>query len=221
MKKFIFIFIIILSLILIYIIVNTIYINKEQIIYHINYLFNKNNNKSGLPILNVISDKILKHIKDIKNIKSFTFIDFGSGEGEMINKVRNLVKNCIGIEIDKNTAINSVNKFHNIKNIEIINSDMTDYIFEDVDTIFYLYEPLWLLNNNHSLEIYSKVFNNLINAFKNSKNNLYVIYCSGEKVKHLDDIFFNKYNFHLINLTKISRGLPFLYNNLYFLKYIN
>jgi len=216
MKNFIFIITTILSIFLIYIFVNSIYINKEQI----NYFLNKNNNKSGLPILKIISDKILNYIKNIHNLDTFTFIDFGSGEGEMIKKVYKFVKNSIGIEIDKNTANNSTIKFKNTNNIKIINSDMIDYIFKDTNTIFYLYEPLWLLNNNDALKIYSKVFNNLINTFKNSKNILFIIYCSGNK-KKLDMKFFNNYNLILLNLVKINRGLPFIYNNLYFLKYNN
>ena len=82
---------------------------------------------------------------------------------------------------------------------------MVDYIFQDINTIFYLYEPLWLLNKKEALEIYSKIFNNLINTFENSKNKLFIIYSSGERTKHLDMNFFNRYNFHLINLKKISR----------------
>ncbi len=205
---------ILIIFIIIIIIINIIIINRNTVLYFINYYNTDNFNKEGLPLPPIIMDKVINFIKNINNISEYTFIDFGCGSGNMIDKVYPLVNQVDGIEYHINQANYTENRFKNINNIKIYPINMMDYKFKQTKTILYLYEPLWLIEKEPALEIYSKVFENLIK----NKEKKYVIYCSAIKHKHLDIDFFNKYNLKLIKLITISRGIPFIYNNLFILK---
>ncbi len=203
----------IIIIVLIVFIINIIYINRASILYMTNF-FNKNYNKEGLPLAYSIRDEIIKFINNITDVKSFTFIDFGCGAGDMINEVYQLVGNVDGVEYHIPQAELTKNRFKNIDNVTIYPMNMMDYEFKQTNTILYLYEPLWQMENNIALEIYSKVFENLIK----NKMKIYVIYCSAIKQKYLNMDFFSKYDLKLIKMKTISRGIPFMNNNLYFLE---
>ena len=210
--KLIYIIIIIITIVII--ILNIIIINRQSILHFISTSTNNDVNKEGLSIPPIIMNKIINFIQNIQNIKTYTFIDFGCGAGNIINKVYPLVGMVDGIEYHEKQANATKDRFKDIDNIVIYPINMLDYKFKQTNTILYLYEPLWQLETEPALEIYSKVFKNLtIN-----KEKIYVIYCSAIKYKHLDMDFFKKYNLKLIEFKSISRGIPFQYNNLYFLE---
>jgi hypothetical protein len=205
---------IIIIIIIIVFIINIIIINRDTLNYFITTYNTEKFNKEGLPLPPIIIKKIINFIKNIKNIKTYTFIDFGCGSGNMIEKVYPIVGTVDAIEYHEKQANATKDRFKDIDNIVIYPINMLDYKFKQTNTILYLYEPLWLLETESALEIYSKVFENLII----NKQKIYVIYCSAIKYKHLDMNFFKKYNLKLIEFKSISKGIPFQYNNLYFLE---
>lgn len=208
MNKTLYILIIIMIIIIIII---RLY-NTEQ--SYIKYKFNSftnNTNIVGLSLPNNILDDIIFFIKKNNN---YTFIDFGCGLGDVIEAVHNIVDKVEGIELDDNLATIAKNKFSTYQNVKIYNINMIDYKFNDVNTILYLYEPLWLMKDKKQVhDIYTTVFNNLISQVKNSK--IIIIYCDGVINKQLDMTFFQQYNLKLIKLIKEPRIIPFSYNNLY------
>jgi hypothetical protein len=205
---------IIIIIIIIVMILNIIIINRETINYFITTFNTDKFNKEGLPLPPIIMNKIISFIKNIQNIKTYTFIDFGCGSGNMIDKVYPIVGIVEGIEYHIPQANATKDRFKDIDNVFIYPINMLDYKFKQTNTILYLYEPLWQLEKGPALEIYSKVFENLTM----NKQKIYVIYCSAITYKHLDMDFFKKYNLKLIDFKSISRGIPFQYNNLYFLE---
>ena len=204
---------IIIILIIILIIIRLYSTEQSYIKYKFNS-FTNNANIVGLPIPNKILDNIIIFIKKYNN---YTFIDFGCGLGDVIEAVHNIVDKVEGIELDDNLATIAKNKFKTYTNVKIYNMNMIDYKFNDVNTILYLYEPLWLMKDKKQVrDIYTTVFNNLISQVKNSK--IIIIYCDGVVNKQLDINFFKQYNLTLINKIKQPRVVPFSYNNLYFLQ---
>ena len=216
MNKTLYILIIIIIIILI-----RLYYEKTHIIYFINSFIN-NNNIVGVSVPKNILDNIIIYIVSLKLIDqvptelshNYTFIDFGCGLGNVIKGVYNIVDKVEGIELDDNLATIAKNKFSMYKNVKIYNMNMIDYKFNDVNTILYLYEPLWLMKDKTQVRnIYTTVFNNLISQVKNSK--IIIIYCDSVFNKLLDINFFKQYNLTLINKIKYPRFIPFSYNNLY------
>jgi len=205
MNKFIKIFIIILILILL-LLCKTEY---NYISYNIKLLLNLTSNKGALPSSLSIRNKIIDIISSLPKIK-YTFIDFGCGEGDMIKHIYKYVNNVIGIELDKYNANFSKKRFSSIPKIKIKNINMIDYNFKDIPTIFYLYEPLWLMNKIDALKIYDKVIQNM--SLINSK--CYIIYVSGINPK-LDKRFFESKNYKLITYSYSIRILGFYRNNIY------
>jgi len=202
---------------IIFIIVIIIYILLTLYYEHNGILFNLIDNNNSMPIPFRIKNEIICNIKKINDYKNYCFIDFGCGYGEMIDSVKNMFDNIIGIELDKDPAVYSINKFKNNNNIKIYNMDMVDYKFEDIPTILYMYEPLWLADNKTALDIYMKVLNNIYVSHKSEINNVYIFYCSGTKAKPLTDDIFNQFNFKQIYHKKMYRGFyfPFVFNDFY------
>ena len=207
--KYIIIIIIIIIIIRLY---NT---ERSHIIYCFESLIDKTS-IIGLPIPKNRMNNINNYISNIKNKDKYTFIDFGCGTGVMLKNTHNLVKNVEGIELDDKLAKNANLKFDNYNNVHIYNMDMIDYNFKDIDTILYLYEPLWLIKDKRkALDIYNTVFNNMTRQIK--KSNIIIIYCDSVLTKLLDIPFFNKYNLKLIKIIKFPRFVPFTNNILYIL----
>ena len=207
--------IIIFIFIIIFIIIRLYNTERTYIMYYYESLIYKTN-IVGLPIPQNIMNNINNYISNIKNIDKYTFIDFGCGTGVILQNIHNLVKNVEGVELDDKLVKIAKLKLDNYHNVHIYNMDMIDYKFKDIDTILYLYEPLWLVKDKEkTLDIYNTVFNNMIRQIKNS--NIIIIYCNGVLSKSLDIPFFNKYNLKLIKLIKFSRFVPFTNNILYIL----
>eukprot|EP01084_Bolivina_argentea_P021313 39585_1 len=148
--------------------------------------------------------EINSYLKRLTDIKKYTFIDFGAGEGNAIEYSVNDYQNLIGIELDENIATAAKQRLHDYSNVEILNMNMLNYTFNNTDTVLFLYEPLWQLEEKQAAVIYHAVFNNLCRAFtpKNpgegvGRSDLIVagpVYISGQTRKDLDVEFFSEYN---------------------------
>ena len=163
-----------------------------------------------------------KVVNIVKNIPQtgFTFIDFGSGLGEILKWVYQLknVKNVVGVELNSNQAEQSKEIFKSITNVEILNMDMTEYKFKPTPTILFMFEPLWGISDlTQALSIYKKVLSNLTSIYEDDTTTpLYVIYISGHK--QLIPVDFFK-SFELLHKTTAPRFLGIYSNNIHFLKY--
>ena len=95
----------------------------------------------------------------------------------------------------KNLLKKSKKKNYNI--YKIINCNILDYKFTD-NSLIYMYEPLWDVENN---DVYIKLFQKL-----DALNyNIDIIYLTGLFVKKLDHHFFNKYTCNI----KMTYSLSF------------
>ena len=78
------------------------YYEYEGLWLHIkNCIYNKCQKSAGIPIHNKYIDIIIKDLQKYDNMKRYTFIDFGCGEGKILNKFNDKFKRLIGIELDK------------------------------------------------------------------------------------------------------------------------
>lgn len=213
MKKSITISIILFLQLFIYLIFLYWYYEKDHIIYYINTILNPSLNNSGMPTPSHIINKINELINNLPN-KNYTLIDFGCGNGNFINNIYKikLLKKIIGIELNSEQAINTKKRFSKINSITILNMDMVDYVFEQIPTILYMYEPLWCLPNNDALHIYHKVLENISKI----TTPCYIIYVSGI-YPILDKEFFKLYPFKIVHHSHINRFLR--YNHIYILKH--
>lgn len=136
-------------------------------------------------------------IENQVSLKMKSLIDFGCGDCNTLSQLNFNYK--IGIEYDKNIYQNALNeiKYRNYRIDEIVNSDIVNYNFKN-DFILYMYEPLWNKNDNNS--IYIKLFDKL----KNINSNIDIIYITGILSKKLDNNFFKRYNFNVIEKRNVD-----------------
>lgn len=196
------------------------YYEYEGLWLHIkNCIYNKCQKSAGIPIHNKYIDIIIKDLQKYDNMKRYTFIDFGCGEGKILNKFNDKFKRLIGIELDKYIIKIAKSKNKHNKNVIIKNINMLDYKFEDSDTVLYMYEPLWnIKSKSYCMNIYNKVFRNLYNVFSKSNKKLYVVYLTGLGSKDLDEEFFRKYKLHVKDKHKLAY---YPYKFLYLLEFVN
>ena len=102
---------IIIIIIIIVFIINIIIINRDTLNYFITTYNTEKFNKEGLPLPPIIIKKIINFIKNIKNIKTYTFIDFGCGSGNMIEKVYPIVGTVDAIEYHEKQANATKDRF--------------------------------------------------------------------------------------------------------------
>ena len=187
------------------------YYEKDHILYTINCLLNNSKNTSGLPTNNYMITKIHTLINNLPK-RNYTLIDFGCGDGDFINQIykcNNILK-VIGIELNSNQANQTKKRFSKINSIEIKNIDMTNYIFQPIPTILYMYEPLWDLTEYNALPIYHKVMKNISNL----TTPCYIIYVSGI-IPKLDKSFFKLYQFKMLYHSQIPRFIGINLNHIY------
>lgn len=191
------------------------YYEKDYILFMMKCVFNLSSNKSGVPTSSNIIRKIIELINKLPNLQ-YTLIDFGSGDGDFINKIHNLnsIKKIIGIELDTDQANNSTKQFSKIDSITILNMDMVDYKYQQVPTIMYMYEPLWCLKKKDALPIYHKVLKNISQI----TTSCYIIYVSGI-YPILDEDFFRLYPFKILHHSQVQRLIGFNLNHIYVLKH--
>ena len=146
----------------------------------------------SMPLHNINLKILNNYLNSLEN-NNYIFIDFGCGIGNILHEVNKLNKFKRIIGIEKYKISYDIASKNICGNIIIKNISMEDYIFENIPTIFYLYEPLWnIKDKNLKYNIYKKVFENL-----NKIDNVKIIYISSSYGKDLDDNFFKSQNFRL------------------------
>lgn len=186
------------------------YHEKQHIDYHISCLIHTTKNKKGLPT----PAHVIRRVQQIVNllpISTFTFIDFGCGDGTIITHMLAYVRHIIGIEIDEEQARQTQLLFSNLPSVTIKKMDILDYSFENIPTVFYMYEPLWTMTKEDAIPIYTTVMDHI-----SIIDECYIIYISGVR-SLLDEEFFKKYPFTIIYHSTVKRGLGWNGNQLYVL----
>jgi hypothetical protein len=187
------------------------------------YLFTRNNydaiihtvsktHKSSVPLSYNILQKIRNTCKNYE-LSDYTFIDVGCGEGRVLSFFNNDFNKLIGIEIDNVVASKASENCRRHKNVTICQQDFTTYSFEHVDTLIYIYEPLWLMNSKDAEPLYHKLIENIISLACN--NHVYVVYVSGTYTKHFMNCMDSKY---ILQTEKIG---SYFFNKTLTLYYIN
>ena len=117
--------------------------NKHHIKHWTNFCLGKNHYYS-IPLPSNILSSIPKIIKNnINNYENYTFIDFGSGYGNILVEYNNLFKKLIGIELNKNSHDQAKNILTKYKNVSLLNISMENYTF--------LMKKLFYICMNHYL----------------------------------------------------------------------
>lgn len=171
---------------------------------------------SDLPYVAIPTNPILlKNVNKIinKNIldkKKYTFIDFGSGCGDLVKQIHQDYYNTIGIEINKEAHNKAISNCINKSNIILKNIPMQNYYFSDVPSILYMYDPLFELNDCNEID---KIYDNVLINYDKIKNTKYILFISGIKNNYSylysckETIFtiFNNHGYELID--KLSSNL--------------
>lgn len=193
--------------------------NYTSIKYHIDSVLGRTK-LVGLVTPKYVIDEVVRIIKKINNAQTYRFIDFGSSEGEIIFSIYPYVGQAIGIEFYPVLHRRALTRHHaigvnNATNIYFLNMDMVNYQFAPVNTILYLYEPLWQMPEKEAAELYAAVFDNLA-KIKGSAN-IYIIYCSGTGTEQLPPHFFYNYGYTQLAAKKMqySRIIPITSRTLY------
>ena len=134
---------------------------------------------------NLVNDVI--HLLEKNKImdKKYTFVDFGSGHGNVLIKFNQYFNKLIGIELDPIAYNKSIQLTKSYQNIEILNKSMENFKINDDNIIIYMYEPLWTESCQYRYKVYNKVFNN----FTTNKN-VYIVYITSNSLT--DKCVFNK-----------------------------
>ena len=178
--------------------------NSNYIIHYTNCIFFPRSILS-IPLNNKLTNELTKILLNIPDYKNYTFIDFGSGFGNILFKYKDTFNNLIGIELSKNSHNEAVNSLQNYKNIKLINMSMEDYKFPNNNIILYMYEPLFHLKCKDRNNIYYNILNNL----NNNNKNIYIIYIRANYISnqlincHYNKCIFEK-DFKLVNKKNIG-----------------
>jgi len=201
-------------IILIILVVLFIYNEYSYVEYAFDYIFKKRE-LAGVSIPLNNKKTILKIIKELPP-NDYTFIDFGCGEGNVINLVNKNVNQSVCIEIEKKLYDIAQNRFKNVNNIKVLNIDMKDYEYKNTPTILFLYEPLWSLKKDKAIKLYEEIFKKIPrkNELGENAKPFYIIYVTGI-YPYLDESFFKNLNFKKINQYKFNRLLGIKYNSIY------
>ena len=176
--------------------------NKENL-YHIALSCVNRREFASVPTNPTLLTSINKVLgKNIRNKYQYTFIDFGSGFGTLLEQMRHKYVKLIGVEPEKVSHEESTLKLRMYENIVLENKPMEEFVFPDEDIILYMYEPLFLLNDcSKRREIYNQVIGNLAKYSKKA----YVIYIQSNRISHFqkgcdfDFNIFTNHGFRLIN----------------------
>lgn len=182
---------------------------SDHIFYRIKCILYPSYNNTGLPTNSHIRNKIISLVKSLPSM-NYTLIDFGCGDGDLINHIKDHVHTIIGVEIDQKQAEQTSKRFLNNPSITIKSMDILDYHYESIPTILYMYEPLWTLKKEVADPIYHKVMKNISSV----TSTCYIIYVSGV-YPLLDESFFNKYNFEIVHHSRAKRMLGWYGNHIY------
>ena len=201
----------------IYIYIILIIIDNIETIKHYMHCLISSRTFSSIPLNKELINNVNNIIKNIKNYKNYTFIDFGSGYGNILYYFKDTFNKLIGIELNEGSFNESLYLLKNYKNISLLNMPMEDYIFPNTNIILYMYEPLFDVNCKNRMQVYNKVLNNLYKCNKK----IYIIYVGSNTISNIFyNCFYNKKmfeeKFKLINKKNTSLW-PFN-RNIYILK---
>ena len=162
--------------------------------------------------------QILQINKKINNYQDYTFIDFGSGYGNILLEYNNLFKKLIGVELNKTSHDQAKLVLNNYKNISLYNTSMEKYKFPNEKIILYMYEPLFELKCKDRDKIYKDVINNLYN----NNNKSYIIYIRETTISNvIDNCYYNEDYFndrhqlpHMIDTMKSVVNTSIKYTNI-------
>jgi predicted RNA methylase len=173
----------ILAIICVLYILAVIYENKDNL-YHIGLsclttrvLISVPTNPTLLKSINRVLDE------NIRDRYQYTFIDFGSGFGSLLEQMRHKHVKLIGVELEKSSHDEANQTLQIHENIVLENKDMEKFVFPNEDIILYMYEPLFLLLDCHKRrKIYNQVIANLGKSNKHHKT--FVMYVQANNVSH-------------------------------------
>ena len=189
-----------------------IYENKENL-YHIVQSCVNRREFVSVPTNPTLLTSIQKLLdKNIRDRYQYTFIDFGSGFGSLLEQMRHHHVKLIGVELEKASHDEAHLRLRMYDNIVLENKPMERFVFPNEDIILYMYDPLFLhpdCRERH--EIYDQVIANLA---KSSKK-VYVMYVQANKVTsncESDFRVFKSHGFRLkdkstSNLWPLSRNI--------------
>ena len=200
----------ILNIIIILICILVFYHEKDHLFYYLSF---NNKNITGLPTPSQCRNKIISLISTFPQ-NSYTLIDFGCGDGDIIESFYPYVHHVIGVEIDEKQAILTKQRFSEIKSVTILNINMKEYKFSNIPTILYMYEPLWFYKKEDALELYHHVIKEFM---EQTHHDSFIIYVSGIN-DLLDESAFQLYHLQEIHHSRISRFLGWNGNHLYIYK---
>jgi hypothetical protein len=177
------------------------YNDADVLIYGITEYFNPE--LEGLPT-SIKNIQIVKELLESEiDPKKYTFIDFGSGTGEVIKYLSPEFKNLIGVELNKKLHKKAKNSICKKSNITVVNKDMQEFDFHNIPNkkqILYMYEPLWQIPIKKSKKIYSKVLKN----FTDSSQKKYILYITGLYRADLGKDFFESFNMSLVKSIRLG-----------------
>ena len=196
-------------------------IEHRTVLHHLKCIFLPGQNTSACPSSEKTMREVVYMVNGLESVTdNYTFIDFGSGEGDSIKWVYQLsnIKNTIGVELSRVQAEESKKLFESISNIHILNINMIDYNFKPLPTILFLYEPLWKMTDTiQAVTIYRTVLDNLTSNYQdNVRTPIYIIYVSGHRQLLCMDFF---ESFDLLKTVVIPRFLGLYFNRVYLFKY--
>jgi len=171
-------------------------------------------NMVNLPIDTSITSYISGYLATIPNIESYTLTDIGSGDGAAIKLMRGLFRKSIGIDNDHDAVVRSRANLAAYADVEIVETDMAEYEFQDIPTVIFMYEPLFLMPVETAIDVYTHCFDNLRRYV--TANPVYVAYISGISAKYLSPEFFRDRGMTMLHQTVL--GSYFLNRNVYILK---
>jgi hypothetical protein len=184
-----------------------IYHEQNHMMYYMKCCLSSSENRTGLPTPSHCINTIVSLITTLPP-HSYTFIDFGCGDGDVISHIHSHVFNVVGVEMDDKQAERTRTRFANVSNVHINTMDMLDYEFQDTPTILYMYEPLWCLDKQEAISIYSRV----VEHFYTLSSPCYILYISGA-FPILDESFFEKCT--TLHHSRIPRFLGWNGNHMY------
>ena len=205
MKLFILILIIILICILLF------YHEKDHLFYYLSCMNNKN--ITGLPTPSQCKNKIISLLNTLSQ-NSYTLIDFGCGDGDIIESFYPHVHHVIGIEIDEKQSNSTKQRFSENKSVTILHINIKEYQFSNIPTILYMYEPLWCYKKEDALELYHHVLKTFM---EQTHQDSFIIYVSGVYAL-LDESIFQLYYLQEIHHSRVPRFLGWNGNHLYIYK---
>jgi hypothetical protein len=193
---------------------------SDHITYWLRCNFSSGMNQSGAPTPASIRARVCELIDGLpaadNSVGGYTFIDFGCGEGSMLEAVHGCDKLdlVLGVELDPELAACARARFADSPFVRILTQNMADFVFPGTSVVLYMYEPLWCMHPADALPIYRRVLDGFDRARRQPAAPAtaagaaasYIIYVSGVHPM-LDAEFFAPYGAKPVQMSRARRGL--------------